>query len=427
MEELSNRFPHLASNILNEINDQSLFNCKECSREMNGFIVSEKFFWIRIIRNYRGNLVEFRESWKKTINKLSVDFVMELSQATYRFFTKKSSRFEKQWHPLFIVGDQKCLQLFKCIFEKVDDKTPKGYKGLSVLHLASQEGCLNICKFILENVDDKKFLDDKGCTPLHRAAQNGHVEVCKLLLNHLEDKNLGNNEGITPLHTAAFHGHLEVCKVVMDEVADKNPRSICHFRFTPLHVAAQKGHLDICELIVKYASDKNPIKNDGITPLHIASINGNIKLCKFLISETSDKSPQDSSGVTPLHFAAKYGHLEVCKLLIEKSSGKNPRDNFGNTPVSLAKKNNHVEIASFITKYLVPNDEQNQIEDPKGRDGRIEQPISSLELFSKLFLTALTIRACCTLTFPAKWKFIPHSFAFLGYCILTHSRLIIQK
>ena len=294
MEELSNRFPHLASNILNEINDQSLFDCKESSREMNSFIVSEKFFWIRIIWNYRENFVEFKESWKKTINKSSVDFVMELSQATYRFFTKKSSRFEKQWHPLFIVGDQECLQLFKCIFEKVDDKNPKGYNGVSVLHLAAQEGCLNISKFILENVDDKIFLDDTGGTPLHRAARFGHIEVCKLLLNHLEDKNLGNNEGVTPLHYAAFNGHLEVCKVVMDVVADKNPRSICHFGFTPLHAAAQTGH------------------------------------------------------------------LEVCKLLIEKASEKNPRDNFGYTPVSQAKKNNHFEIASFITKYLVSNDEQNQ-------------------------------------------------------------------
>ena len=126
MEELSNRFPHLASNILIEINDESLFNCKESSREMNSFIVSEKFFWIRIIQNYRGNLVEFKESWKKTINKSSVDFVMELSQATYKFFAKISSRFEKQWHPLFIVVDQECLQLFKYIFEKVDKKKSKG-------------------------------------------------------------------------------------------------------------------------------------------------------------------------------------------------------------------------------------------------------------------------------------------------------------
>ena len=131
MEELSNRFPHLASNILNEINDQSLFNFKESSRDMNSFIVSEKFFWIRIIWNYRENLVAFKESWKKTINKSSVDFVMELSQATYRFFKKKSSRFKKQWHPLFIVGDQECLELYKLILEKVDNKNPKGYKGLT--------------------------------------------------------------------------------------------------------------------------------------------------------------------------------------------------------------------------------------------------------------------------------------------------------
>ena len=152
MENLSNRFPHLTSNILNEVSDQSLFNCKESSRKLNSFIAMEKFFWIRIIRNYRGNFVEFKESWNKTINKSSVYFVTELSQATYRFFAKKSSRFQKQWHPLFIVSDQECLQLFKRIFEKVDNKNPKGYKGLSVLHLAAQEGCLNICKFILENI-----------------------------------------------------------------------------------------------------------------------------------------------------------------------------------------------------------------------------------------------------------------------------------
>ena len=414
MEELSNRFPHLASNILIEINDESLFNCKESSREMNSFIVSEKFFWIRIIRNYRGNLVEFKESWKKTINKSAVNFVKELSQATYRFFTKKSSRFEKQWHPLFMAVDQEHLQLFKFIFEKVDDKNPKGYKGLSVLHLAAQEGCLNICKFILENVDDEIFLDDQGITPLYRAAHNGHVEVCKLLMNQLKDKNFGNNGGRTPLHTAALNGHLEVFKVVMDVVVDKNPRSTCQFGDTPLHNAAQEGHLDICELIVKYVSDKNPIRNDGITPLHIASVDGHLKICKFLISETLDKSPRDNLGRTPFHFAAKYGHLEVCKLFIEKASEKNPEDNFGNTPLSLAKKNNHFETASFITKYLVTV-------------GRIEQPISSFELFSKLILTAVTIRACCTLTFPAKWKFIPHSFAFLGYCMLTNNRLISRE
>ena len=282
MEELSNRFPHLASNILNEINDQSLFNFKESSREMKSFIVSEKFFWKRIIWNYKGNLAEFKESWKKTIDRSSVDFVMELSQATYRFFTKRSSRFEKQWHPLFIAGDHECLQLFKCIFEKVDDKNPKGYLGLSVLHLAAQEGCLNICKFILENVDDKIFLDDKGGTPLHRAAIKGYVEVCKLLLNHLADKNLGNNEGKTPLHYAAANGNLEVCKVVIDVVADKNPRSICHFGFTPLHVAAQRGHLEVCKLLIEKASEKNPRDNFGNTPVSSAIKNNHFEIARFI-------------------------------------------------------------------------------------------------------------------------------------------------
>ena len=84
---------------------------------MKSFIVSEKFFWKRIIWNYKGNLAEFKESWKKTINKSSVDFVTELSQATFRFFTKKPSRFEKQWHPLFIAVDLSSTRIV-CLLAK---------------------------------------------------------------------------------------------------------------------------------------------------------------------------------------------------------------------------------------------------------------------------------------------------------------------
>ena len=195
MENLSNRFPHLSSNIFNELNDQSVFNCKESSRKINNFIGSEKFFWLRIIQKYRGNFVEFNDPWNKIIKKSSINFVKELSQAIYRFFTKRSSRFEIQWHPLYVVGDQGCLQLFKCVYEKIVDKNPKGCSGSSVLHIAAQEGHLDICKFILENVGGKSFLDDIGFTPLYRAAGNGQVEACKLLLNYFGDKNLGSNVG----------------------------------------------------------------------------------------------------------------------------------------------------------------------------------------------------------------------------------------
>ena len=69
----------------------SLFNCKEGSRKMTNFIVSEKFFWLSIIQKYRGNFVEFNDTWNKIIKKSSVNLVKELSQATYIFFTKSDS------------------------------------------------------------------------------------------------------------------------------------------------------------------------------------------------------------------------------------------------------------------------------------------------------------------------------------------------
>ena len=323
MEHHAFRFPHLASNIFDQLDNQSLVNCKEASRKLDNLFGNEKFFWLRMIHKYRGNFVEFKATWNKTLKKSPAILVNLLALATHNFFEKKSSRFARQWHPLFIPADQGLLQLYKHISEKSSDRNPKDFQNRTALHLAAQEGHLEVCKFIIESTDDKNPRSDEGKTPFYLAVRFGHFEVCKFIIKYLEDKN-PKIDDTTPLHEAAYHGHLKICELILDEIVDKNPIET-RTGFTPLHVAAQEGHLEICKLIVKYLIDKNPKKNDG---------------------------------VTPLHSAAQEGHLEVCKFLIEKASEKNPQDNQGRTPFSDAMRSKQFKICKFISSYLAKQDGQ---------------------------------------------------------------------
>ena len=52
MDFLSVRFPHLAANILNELDNQSLLKCKEASRQLDQFVETERLIWKRMMDNF---------------------------------------------------------------------------------------------------------------------------------------------------------------------------------------------------------------------------------------------------------------------------------------------------------------------------------------------------------------------------------------
>ena len=96
-----NRFPLVSNHLLDLLDNTTLVRCQKASRELNNFIKNEKIVWLRIIRLYKGNIIGFEDSWKKTIEKDSVDNIKQLAITTQNFF-KLNSRFTNQWHPLFI-------------------------------------------------------------------------------------------------------------------------------------------------------------------------------------------------------------------------------------------------------------------------------------------------------------------------------------
>ena len=95
------------------------------------------------------------------------------------------------------------LEMCKMIIEKADNKNPTlKYGGLTPLHIAPGSGYTDIFRLIFENVQDKNPPDSYGDTPLHLAARRYKVEICRLILAHVHDKQPLNNQGKTPLDKA---------------------------------------------------------------------------------------------------------------------------------------------------------------------------------------------------------------------------------
>ena len=329
MEVFCNRFPLVAKNLLSYLEDTSLVNCKEANRELNNFIKNEKLVWLRIIRLYKGNIVGFEDSWKKAIEKDSVDNIKQLALAAQTFF-KYEPRFLNQWHPLFIAAAEGSLELCKHVIEKTGENNPiivkhvpcrfvNGnaiYTEYTALHFAAEHGYLEVAKLIIDRVEDKNPIDSSKNTSLHYAARQDDVAVYKLFMNNTEDKMPENMLGWTPCHYAAVRGNFKVFELILEHLVDKNPPTT-KSGITPLHLAAQEGHVSICRLILKYVIEKNPRKEDGVTPLHMAAYFGQLEACKLLIEDAQDKEPTVGDGLTPALFAMRNNHDKVFEYITE--------------------------------------------------------------------------------------------------------------
>ena len=364
MEDLCYRFPHVASMILNGLDDQSLIQSMEANRGVDGFLSNDRIYWTRILANYKTNLQMFKDSWRKSLHRVPVVKIKELVIAAQGFFKHPQSRLNFQWSPLHIAADYGSLEFYKYISRKCGCINHVGDDGLTSIHMAAIAGHLEIVTFIIDNLQDQNQSsalcridavsqptfgdpvcnpeDADGLTPLHFAALNGHFKTCKFLMNLLKTKNPGDNYGCTPLHGAAKGGNIEIYKLIMENLVDKNPGT--NNGVTPLHVASRFGHLEIVKLIMCHLQNKNTGNNNGYTPLHSAIKNGSLEIVKFHVNNFGVKILCDDDSYTLLHSAAKYGNLTVCKLLIKHAKAKNSADRNGWTPLQYAAKNGHFAL-----------------------------------------------------------------------------------
>ena len=97
MDELLSRFPDLAEDMFENLDDESLLNCKEACRSMSSFLDDNTKFWKRIIRKYlHYNLgriqarQDFRGSWEMLMDtkQTGPEMLKELGQAVQQFLNR---------------------------------------------------------------------------------------------------------------------------------------------------------------------------------------------------------------------------------------------------------------------------------------------------------------------------------------------------
>ena len=425
MDQLLSRFPDIAEDIFENLDDESLVRCKEASRSFSSFMDEDNKFWKRIIRKYLNNLEtnDFKKSWEFLIDlkQTGPEMFKELGRAVqnylkrhegqgsqgkcfeemeetcrhrecslsplhiaaeagntllYKFILDRSEeknpivikwRFDfelyEEWTPLLDGRLGTCL----AIMESLEVKNPSNSQGLTPLHAAASGGHLQVYSTIIEKLGNHHPTvfnpeDEFKNTPLHFAAGKGHVEVCEAIFSVAWIKNPANSKGRTALHYAAKAGHAEICKMIMRSIDDLNP---CDDKgWTPFELAAAEGHLPVCEVMMSLMKDKNPkskFEMDWWTPLHAAALHGQLEVCKAIMNQVSDKNPINNKGLTPLHAAASHGHSSVCEAIMKNVINKNPPDNKGNTPLHFAAQQGRIHVVRAILNQVTVKNPVNKI------------------------------------------------------------------
>ena len=211
------RFPHFSESIFDNLDNQSLINCKEASRELSEFFESERFFWIRMLRNYSKHYHTFQDSWKMAINRTSIEIVKHLAVATKIFFKSQNKHlYEIIDNGSYIISETRNLKQF----------TP--------IHVAIEFGNLELIEHVLERIrkkisiwkcDDKisvraysESVGEKKSIPLYLSARKGNLEVCGLIIG----MSCGYPADWKKLTIAIAKSHFVIAKLLMtDKLEEK--------------------------------------------------------------------------------------------------------------------------------------------------------------------------------------------------------------
>lgn len=321
IDSLITRCPGIAEEIFQNLDIDSLEECRSASNTWRNFIDLQKFYWAQI--------TEFHSGWDLTLSKVESQKISILGSAFLRL-TEESLA---DCHPMFCAIAQDNVELL----QEMLDLFPN-YQSL---------------KITLE----RKNLQPFNFQPFHFAAFKGHLNIVKYFMT-FDDPNPRGHNSWTPLHFAVFAGQSQVVRVLLSQVqGDKN---LVYEDFdregeTLLHYAARRGHLEVVEILFENISgEKNPKRKDGWTPLHWAARESEFEIAKLILENTDDKNPPTNHDWTPLHSASQRFHsFKIVQLLLENIQNKNPPCKLnGNTPLHIAVESHNSKVALLLLSQI---------------------------------------------------------------------------
>ena len=374
MEEVVSRFPHIAEQIFEELDNDYFIQCKIISQSWKNFMEENKFSYIRLIKKSTDCS---KKAIEKIFPKINLEDTIRLASDVNKVYDELRKENDLSLTLFHMAAKHGYLSVCQLIIDGIESKHPNDPTAVCArrqnpLHFAAKNGHFSICQLILTNHEeyyetgsqvyqDIVEFDIDDNTPIHMAAQNGYLSICELLINWIETTypddieyaNAENADGNTPLHLAASYGHLAVCQFLVEKVEHTNGENV--FGATPLLCAVENYHSAIFHLIFESTVDKRNINigdNHGQTPLHSAAANDLLSVCQKLIEVVDEVNPENDNGNTPLHLAAQKGHLQICQLIVNNINYKNPKNFNGETPIQLASDYGHSTIVKILQAGL---------------------------------------------------------------------------
>ena len=230
MKDLILRFPHLAEQIFQQLDNKSLAKCREIERLWQKFIDEKNYPWLRIV---------------------NIPTILQDGNS-YMHLAAQCGQ----------------TDMFEMILDEEDNKNPKNRGGKTPFIVACTEGRMNIAIILINKSNelgiDLDIKDKYGQTGFHQACWEGHSEVAEIIMKNAASTNIDLNvkdnwTGSTAFCLACWQGHLEIANLIMKNAASMNIdlNNKNNFDRTAFSAACSMGHSEIAKLIMKNAASMN--------------------------------------------------------------------------------------------------------------------------------------------------------------------------
>ena len=286
-EESFIRFPHIAEQIFETLDIQSLSKCQEVSQSWQKFIFEAKPFFRQLEIYTSISESKIKQSCKNH------DF-----QTIQKLANCASNSYKKALNA--------CIPFGK--------PSPAEPKGPTLLYYILSEGKLNDTQFLLVELMLLNEMDNS--TAISTSLDNQEANIYSMALRELM---IGARSGKFGKAYTSF-------KYM---VIKKQGKWGTIWSWVPiLHAAVAQNHLAVCKLIFKQIQDIHSIHRWGKSVLQLAAVFGNRDMCELIIDKIQSIDfhsqiifiidllvDKNQWGENILHMAERLGHKEICILL----------------------------------------------------------------------------------------------------------------
>ena len=333
------RFPHLAEQILQKLDNEGLTKSREVEPLWQKFIDERDYPWLRIVNI--PNVLPKGNTYLHLVAEYGQIDVFEMLLNEDNNTDQKNNLDETP----FIVACRKgrmnvVAMLLKKSGELKIDLNQRDCCDVTAFSHSVEKGHSEIAKMIMDNSLQLKIdlntKDIKDTTPFHFVGKYGHSEIAETMINNSSKLKIDfcslDNEECTAFHLACYYGHLEVAEMILENSSrlkiDLNGRDIGGY--TAFHLACTLGHPRIAEMIMNHSSclkiEFNTPRNNGTTIFHSACTgfqsDNRTKLVEIIIEWSErhniDLTAKDEHGRNGYHIAEDFKNTEVINLIKTK-------------------------------------------------------------------------------------------------------------